>query len=422
MARRVSNSNLHSRAARAGLKVRGKPHYTIIGKGLHLGYRKGKRGGTWVVRRYAGNSSYVVETIARADDIEDADGLDVLDFWQAQERARKLGGQPDRPSGIYKVADAVADYLLELEGRASYNDTKRRLEAYALPVFGETRVDKLTADAIREWHRDLAEAPKRVRTKAGARPNTKAIDLQDPDLVADAQRARKVSANRILGQLKAALNFAFTEGRVASDAEWRRVKPFKSVNKSSASYLTLAECKRLINAADPEFRLLARTLLETGARYSHVARLRVSDYHPDSGTIYLRTTATPGKQGEGFHIFLTEQGREFFNHLVAGRAGSELLLGREWKASEQTRPMKLACERAKIDPPVGIKQLRHTWASHAIMSGVPKEVVAKNMGHSDTRMVEKHYGHLAPNFVADQIRKAAPRFGIKDKSNVRSMT
>ena len=45
------------------------------------------------------------------------------------------------------------------------------------------------------------------------------------------------------------------------------------------------------------------------------------------------------------------------------------------------------------------------------MAGVPLLVVAKNLGHADTRMVEKHYGHLAPSYVADAIRAAAPRFG-----------
>jgi hypothetical protein len=46
------------------------------------------------------------------------------------------------------------------------------------------------------------------------------------------------------------------------------------------------------------------------------------------------------------------------------------------------------------------------------MNGVPLLVVAKNLGHSDTRMVEKHYGHLAPSYVADAIRAGAPRFGF----------
>jgi len=43
------------------------------------------------------------------------------------------------------------------------------------------------------------------------------------------------------------------------------------------------------------------------------------------------------------------------------------------------------------------------------VNGVPLLVVAKNLGHSDT----KHYGHLAPSYIADAIRAGAPRFGFK---------
>jgi hypothetical protein len=46
------------------------------------------------------------------------------------------------------------------------------------------------------------------------------------------------------------------------------------------------------------------------------------------------------------------------------------------------------------------------------MNGAPLMVIARNLGHTDTRMVEKHYGHLALSYVAEQIRAAAPRFGI----------
>jgi hypothetical protein len=48
------------------------------------------------------------------------------------------------------------------------------------------------------------------------------------------------------------------------------------------------------------------------------------------------------------------------------------------------------------------------------MNGVPLLVVAKNLGHVDTRMVEKHYGHLAPSFIADAIRAGAPRYRDRD--------
>jgi hypothetical protein len=46
-------------------------------------------------------------------------------------------------------------------------------------------------------------------------------------------------------------------------------------------------------------------------------------------------------------------------------------------------------------------------------------VVAKNLGHVDTAMVEKHYGHLAPSFIAEAIRAGAPRFaGTNTPSSV----
>ena len=64
---------------------------------------------------------------------------------------------------------------------------------------------------------------------------------------------------------------------------------------------------------------------------------------------------------------------------------------------------------------------RHTWASHAVMNGTPLLVVAQNLGHRDTRMVERHYGHLAPGYRQDEIRKGAPTFGIKPKRGVTSL-
>jgi hypothetical protein len=70
--------------------------------------------------------------------------------------------------------------------------------------------------------------------------------------------------------------------------------------------------------------------------------------------------------------------------------------------------------RAKIPPAITFHILRHTWASLAVMAGVPLMVVAKDLGHSDTRVVEKHYGHLAPSFITEAIRAGAPRYGVKD--------
>jgi|SoiMethySBSTD1v2_1073268.scaffolds.fasta_scaffold72485_1 integrase len=410
MARRVKDRTIESREARRKLKVSGKPYWRAIGRGLHVGYRKGKTGGAWVIRRYLGNQTYQVETIAEADDILDANGNEILDFWQAQEVVRQVRQSPRR--GNYTVRDAVNAYIERLEGRPSWYDTKRRLEAFVLPAFGDKPVTKLEADEIRKWHRAIAKTPARCRTKPGAAQAYRRSDLGDPETM----RKRQASANRCLGLLKAALNHAWRDKHVESNDAWQRVELFRGVHIPRARYLLVAEAQRLINAAQGDFRVLVQAALQTGARYQELARLRVADFNSDSGTLHIRKTKT----NKDRHIVLTDEGREFFTQLAAGHPGTAPMLGREWKQSQQAPLIHDACKRASIEPPLNFHALRHTWASLSVMGGMPLMVVAKNLGHADTRMVERHYGHLAPSYVADSVRKHAPRFG-KVSSNVRAL-
>jgi integrase len=81
-----------------------------------------------------------------------------------------------------------------------------------------------------------------------------------------------------------------------------------------------------------------------------------------------------------------------------------------------------AVMRAKIKPAISFHGLRHTWASHAVMNGMPLMVFARNLGHVDTRMVEKHYGHLAPSYIADAVRAGAPKFGFKPDKKIASLS
>jgi hypothetical protein len=53
---------------------------------------------------------------------------------------------------------------------------------------------------------------------------------------------------------------------------------------------------------------------------------------------------------------------------------------------------------------------------------MPLMVVARNLGHVDTRMVEKHYGHLAPSYIADAVRAGAPKFGFKPDKKIVSLS
>ena len=136
----------------------------------------------------------------------------------------------------------------------------------------------------------------------------------------------------------------------------------------------------------------------------------------DSGTVLVRTS----KAGKVRHIELTAEGLEFFNETTAGRAGSELLFHRNntaWGKSHQQRPLTEACRAARITLAASFHTLRHTYASLMVMDSVPLMVVARNLGHADTRMVEKHYGHLATSYVREAIRAASP-LGIVDAVEV----
>jgi integrase len=265
----------------------------------------------------------------------------------------------------------------------------------------------LTTERIEKWLHDLAASDALLRSKNGAtKRNTRKLDKNDPEAV----RRRKASANRVWTILRAALNRAWRKGKIASDDAWRRVEPFKDVDAARVRYLSIAEVQRLVNACNGAFRRLVQAALATGARYGELASFKVSDFNPDSGTVHVWTS----KNGKGRHIVLNAEGVALLKSLSTGKDGNALLLprpdGAAWNPAQQRRPMVEVCTHGKLTPPITFHGLRHTWASHGVMNGTPLMVVARNLGHRDTRMVERHYGHLVPNYVADEIRKNAPTF------------
>lgn len=418
MARRVKDATLDSREARRKLTPRGEPYYRVVERGVHLGFRRrATAAGTWLLRHYTG-TGYKADRLGIADDFSDADGAAVLSYWQAVEAARHHMTQRGRTVAaggrLITVAAAMDDYLAFLDNnRRSAGDARYRDAAFIRPELGKIEPAALTAKQIRDWHAGLAKKAPRLRTKKGKEQKFREIGNDD-----ESKRRRRASANRTLTVLKAALNRAWREGKVSSDAEWRRVEPFENVDAARVRYLTVADAKRLINASSTEFRKVVQAALETGCRYGELTRLTSDDFNPDAGTLAVRMS----KSGKPRHVVLTDEGMAFFKQVCAGRAGSKPMFckanGKPWKKSHQNRPMADACERAKIKPAASFHVLRHTWASLAVMNGVPLLVVARNLGHADTRMVERHYGHLAPSYVAEAIRAGAPKFGFKPDRKV----
>jgi integrase len=406
--RHVDRANLYDPKMRRKLKSGRKAYFDILMPSkLAIGYQRLTVGnaGRWISRSKLADGRYQFVTIARADDFEEADGLRILSFAQAYEAAR---GKSGSTGSVLTVADAIRDYVRYLyEVKSSGRHAEVSAAKLILPQFGKIRISELTAPRINQWRDALARQPALARTGRGRPQQYKA-----PPTTKDALRARRASVNRVLTILKAALNYAYENNEGLDNSAWsRRVKRFPNVDAARPGYLTVEESQRLIAAASASFRPLVHAGLLTGCRYGELIALTCGDYQ--RGKIYVAQS----KSGKPRSVTLSDEGVVFFDSMLSGRASSDPMFLRHddkpWRGSQQTEPMQDACGRAGIVPAIGFHQLRHTWASLAIMNGMPLKLVARNLGHANTLMVEKHYGHLTESYIDREIRANAPRYNVQ---------
>ncbi len=430
MAGAVRHAKLDSRTARSKLKVGRQPHWEALVPGkVHLGYQRwqGDADGRWVLRRYIGShtnsngnivAQYRSTTLGRADDLREADGVDVLSYEQAEAKARAMVGAPTGGGKIVNltVRQAMQRYIerKRIEGK-QVNDLTSKTNVYILPELGDLVVAELSDERLSLWLATIAASAAQTRPKDG-QPRYKTKPATD-----DERSHRRATANRALAVLKAGLNYAFDKkiGHINNRDAWdRRLKPLEDAGVARNRYFSLDEVKRLLNAAAPDFRPLLRAALETGCRYGELTRLQVKDFIADAGGT---VTVHRSKSGKPRSVVLTEEGADFFRRHCAGRPPADYMFtranGAAWKQTEQARPMRETCQNARVEP-AGFHQLRHTWASHAVMRGMPLMVVARNLGHSDTNMVTRHYGHLAEDYITQAIRAGAPVYDIEDDERV----
>ena len=198
---------------------------------------------------------------------------------------------------------------------------------------------------------------------------------------------------------------------MSNKAAWEAVKPFREVDLPKVRFLTPSEVTALTKACDADFQVIVKAALLTGCRYGELTELRVDAFNPKNKSIFIEKS----KNGGPRHVALNDEGVTFFSQLAKGREPSAKMFsranGKPWKTSEQKRPMDKACSESKIDG-VTFHVLRHTYASQAVMNGVPVAVVAEQLGHKDTRITERHYAHLCRSYKQEIIRTNLPSFGF----------
>lgn len=424
MAKSYSSPKMDSPTARTkNCKERHSPYWEVIRPGLYLGYRRGKKGGTWFAKIYDKNATPSRQQIdlGSADDNEKPDGKEVLDYEQATDKAKlwfKKKAQPAKesegPKASYTVRDCMADYLSSYQksGGKAVKDTDTTIKAHILPSLGDLQVTGLTRGRLQKWFENLAGTPARLRTSRSEEQQFKAAPEDD-----EAKRKRRSTANRILTVLKAALNRAVdVEDVTCPTNAWKLVKPFKKADGSRIRFLSVEDQPVFVQACGPELRKLVQGALFTGARYGELGRLlHVRDFNEQTGQIFI-TAET--KNEESRYVVLSEEGIEFFKAMVKDRNKSERMFlapgGTFWERGDQIRPVKRAVKKAEIEGGLTFHELRHTYASTLIMADIPLAVVAQQLGHKGTRMVDKHYGHLAKKYVTHTIRSLSPKLNITD--------
>ena len=252
---------------------------------------------------------------------------------------------------------------------------RHSLVSQLLPVFGLTPLNRITRGQVLRWFASYSQ------TAPGG-------------------------ANYALKLLRQILNFAFACGHITAN-------PVRGLNLNRCTprtrFLSRAEMHRLHCALDehsgkgasasPEADII-RLLLLTGCRKSEVLTLRWCEVEGDALSL-LDAKTGPRK------VHLNVQARRIIERQPRGMSAF-VFPSRRNPDRPRNHDLRLwdAIRREAEIEDVRIHDLRHNFASHAVMNGVPIPVVSRLLGHSNVRMTLR-YAHLADK----DIEAAAERIG-----------
>lgn len=436
MAKTLSEAAVTTRAARAKLPVG--LHFRSIDPEVHLGYRKGKRGGVWLVRwrNWGPGANYLQAPLGTADD-EVKEGT--LDYEAAKRAARAKVEEIRREAAAAAEGPAptvragVEAYIAERDardsrrkGRSVRSDAGQRLRRY---VLGQDK----------RGHQAAVPAAPLADVALHA--------LKEADILkwrAGLPKTLKVTAKqRTINDLKAALNIAYAahrsrldptlpaiikHGLKAEQTDDDEAVPLARENQ----ILTDAQIGRLIGAAreiDAEqgwegdlFRLVV-VLASTGARFSQITRMKVGDVQRKQERLMVPVS----RKGRGHKNGSVPHpvGKDVLDALlpvVTGCANDAPLLERwrskqvaggiRWEragrgpwhsASELVRAWHEIRERAKLPGAIPYA-LRHSSIVRGIRANLPIRLVAA-LHDTSVPMIERHYGR----WIADGLDELAAR-------------
>jgi integrase len=389
MARRPRSSTLETRTSRLKLPVQKAPHdFTTLAPGIALGYRRCKGAGRWIVRVADGKGSSWQKGFAIADDFEDANGEGVLDFWQAQGRAKQLARGTVESGRPLTVSEALDAYAADLKARDGLAGNVSRVRHHLPPSLAAKPVSLLTAHELRHWRDGLDLKPATI--------------------------------NRTTRQLKAALNLAqrLDPTRISNTHAWKvGLASLRDTHRPRNAVLSDEQVRKLVAAAysiDPAFGLYTETAAVTGARPSQLVKLEVGDLQSNGdGPRLMVPSSRKGHAGKAITrkpVPITA-GLALKLRAAAGNrdVSAPLLLradGEPWSATsaDHRRPFEQVVARVRLKPSVTFYSLRHSSIVRQILAGAPLRVIA-DAHDTSTKEIERTYSHFIGDHADAVLRK-----------------
>jgi Site-specific recombinase XerD len=288
------------------------------------------------------------------------------------------GFEPATPS-VWAACEAYVEQTRAERGDQVANETKTRLvRLVKSDPIGRIDLAKLATHHVNGWRLRLLTT---IRTAGGS----------------------DASFNRNATFLRAALNFAKRQKRVASDQAWaEELKPIEGAGTPRRLYLDLDKRRRLIGAASEGSRPFFTALALQPMRPGELARCQVE--HLD---VEHRMLRVPGGKTGARDVPLSSDALQHFESCARNKLPQAWLVSRtdgsQWRKEAWRDEMKEAAARAKLPSATVAGTLRHSTITDLVVDGLDLFTVAKLAGTS-IAMIEKTYGKLRSDRARDALQ------------------
>ncbi len=308
----------------------------------------------------------------------------------------------------YTFNDLADKYTAWIKGQASAEYKTYIIERLKeREVLSNNQTAKLGALPLRSFDTYLIEQLQKDLKRKGLRLKAvKKNDKETEKTTDEIPGLKDSSVNRILNTVKHMFSKA-TKWKMVEDTvlkEVREVKLDKEVGR--LRYLSVKEAENLVNVCEPYLKAIVITALATGMRKSEILNLKWED-NVDlvHGFILLDVTKNKERRELPINRTLRETLNTIPRHFVE--------VEKDGQKVKELAPY-VFCDSATLKPYRGVKRsfaaalkragirdfhfhdLRHTYASQAMMSGqIDIATLSKLLGHKSLKMTMK-YAHLAP--------------------------